>query len=188
MVTSILLLALVTVAAVTDVRRHKIYNATTYSGIVLALLLGAGQSLVGQRSTWGSWLGGPPFADRLGGLLLCGGVMLVCYVFFHIGGGDVKLIAMIGAFMGPAQGIEVMLWTFVLGGACALIVLVWKLGTWNLLRRFMQYVAAVLRLRSARSLGGSLQGAAATSLFLAPSALAAVVLVHFDLLDKWNLI
>ena len=32
---------------------------------------------------------------------------------FKVGGGDVKLIAMLGAFLGPEQGITAMLWTFV---------------------------------------------------------------------------
>ena len=33
----------------------------------------------------------------------------------QVGGGDVKLIAMLGAFLGPEQGITAMLWTFVCG-------------------------------------------------------------------------
>ncbi len=47
--------------------------------------------------------------------------MLVLFVFFRIGGGDVKLLAMLGAFLGLEQGIETLLWTFVLGGAVGLI-------------------------------------------------------------------
>ena len=36
--------------------------------------------------------------DCVGGLLTCGLLMVVCFVFFPgIGGGDVKLMAMIGA-------------------------------------------------------------------------------------------
>ena len=51
---------------------------------------------------------------------------------FRVGGGDVKLIAMLGAFLGLEKGIEAMLWTFVLGGCMALIVLVWRVGPWRL--------------------------------------------------------
>ena len=39
---------------------------------------------------------------------------------------------MLGAMLGPEKGIEAMLWTFVLGGCMALIVLIWRVGPWRL--------------------------------------------------------
>ena len=54
--------------------------------------------------------------------------MLLCFVAFKVGGGDVKLIAMLGAFLGPQQGITAMLWTFVLAACMGLIVLIWRVG------------------------------------------------------------
>ena len=47
--------------------------------------------------------------------------MLVCFVCFQIGGGEVKLIAMIGAFVGPEFGVQVLLWTLVLGALSAIV-------------------------------------------------------------------
>ena len=38
------------------------------------------------------------------GLAACGLVMLVCFVIFRVGGGDVKLIAMLGAFLDRSKG------------------------------------------------------------------------------------
>ena len=106
MLATILLLGLLTVAAVTDVRWHKIYNWTTYSGMLVAVLLYVGGSIlllqadvtVGQLKSWG-WI--TP-GDSLAGLLSLGFLVLVCFVIFsNIGGGDVKLMAMVGAFTGP---------------------------------------------------------------------------------------
>ena len=49
---------------------------------------------------------------------LCGAAMLVCYVLFAggVGGGDLKLIAMMGAWLGVYRGLEAMLWTMVIAG------------------------------------------------------------------------
>ena len=75
------------------------------------------------------WLGSPPLSDSVGGLLTCGVLMIVCFVVFPgIGGGDVKLMAMLGALMGTYDGLEALLWTFVLGACFSLIVLVWRVG------------------------------------------------------------
>ena len=55
--------------------------------------------------------------------------MIVCFVFFPgIGGGDVKLMAMVGALLGTYDGLEALLWTFVLAACFGLIVLVWRVG------------------------------------------------------------
>ena len=79
------------------------------------------------------------------GLTACGAIMILCFVLFQIGGGDVKLIAMSGAFLGPQLGIEALLWTFVIGGAAALIILIWKIGIFKLSRRVMHQLMCKLR-------------------------------------------
>ena len=58
MVATVLLLALVAVAAITDLLRHKIYNWTTYSGI----LAGLGPEC---RRAGGCW---PPACDERRGM------------------------------------------------------------------------------------------------------------------------
>ena len=137
MIATVLLFALVTVATATDLARHKIYNWTTYPGILAALTLNAVGAIVGGPGDSSAaldklvgWIG---LGESLTGFLVCGFVMLVCFVFFRVGGGDVKLMAMLGAFLGVQRGIESLLWTFVLGGAMGLIVLVWRVGLWTLL-------------------------------------------------------
>lgn len=172
------LLALMVVASVTDLARHKIYNWTTYPGILLALALNAAVPKLASQSHWGDW-GYIGLHDSLLGFLLCGFLMLVCFVFFRVGGGDVKLLAMLGAFMGPQQGIEAVLWTFVLGGGMALIVLIWRVGPWRLAVRAVRQLLWAFRVRGWPGLTAEEKAQLQPPLFLAPSALAAVLIVHY---------
>ncbi len=162
----------------------KIYNWTTYPGILLALAAsGGGAAAVAagvnpQRLAALGWI--TPNQSALG-LAVCGLAMLVCFVLFRIGGGDVKLIAMLGAIMGPEQGITAMLWTFVLGGCVGLIVLVWRVGALTLVARVFRQVFWAVRLRVWNPLTADERAQLQPPLFLAPCALAAVVIVRFDL-------
>ena len=194
MLVTVLLLGLLAVATATDVWRQKIYNWTTYGGILAAFAINAvGGALVawagadlGMLQRWLGCVGLPDggfgfLVESFLGFLICGFVLLVCFVFFKIGGGDVKLIAMLGAFLGPEKGIEAMLWTFVLGGCVGLIVLIWRVGPWRLLVRALRQVLWTLRLRSWAPLSEEERAELQTRLFLAPSAVAAVVIVRFSL-------
>ncbi len=100
----IVLVLLLLVATVTDVKRQMIYNWNTYPGLLLGF---------GLR--W--WAGGAAgLEDAFKGCAICGGLMLVCFVLFGLGGGDLKLMAMMGTFLGFERGVEALLWTLVLGG------------------------------------------------------------------------
>lgn len=187
MLVTILLLGLVLTATVTDVARHKIYNWTTYTGILAALFISVAGALliVGGCSDEG-WLrrvvGWISLSESLLGLAACGLLMLVCFVLFRIGGGDVKLLAMLGAFMGPEQGITTMLWTFVLGGCVGLIVLIWRVGPLRLGLGVCRQLLRMLRLGQWEPLTDDQRAQFQPPLFLAPCALAAVIIVRFDLL------
>lgn len=188
MLVTVLLLGLLAIATATDVWRQKIYNWITYGGILAALAINAaGEAMI-------RWGGADPemLRHRLGyiglgesffGFLICGFVLLVCFVFFKVGGGDVKLIAMLGAFLGPEKGIEAMLWTFVLGGCVGLIVLIWRVGPWRLAVRALRQVLWTLRLRSWAALSEDERAELQTRLFLAPSAVVATIIVAFHV-DK----
>ena len=134
MLAIVLLLAFMSIAAVTDLLWNKIYNWNTYGGIAAALALAP-------------WYGRSTLADSVTGLLTCGLLMVVCFVVFPgIGGGDVKLMAMLGAWLGWEKGIEALLWTFVLAAAFALIGLIWKIGPLTALGRAGRLIASKLRL------------------------------------------
>lgn len=120
---TLVLVGLLLVSTFTDIRHRKIYNWTTYPGMIVALLISGiatwmRADVINGPQTQADTLGILTWPDSLFGLLACGAMMIVCYVFFPggVGGGDVKLIAMIGAYLGVMSGLEAMLWTFVLGG------------------------------------------------------------------------
>jgi prepilin peptidase CpaA len=190
MLATVLLLGLLLVATVTDLLRHRIYNWTTYAGILAALCLNAagaavlaGTDLEQPQLEWYVGYVGP--AESLVGLAACGFLMLLCYVMLKIGGGDVKLMAMVGAFLGPQDGIEAMLWTFVLGMCLALIVLIWRLGPLSLAVRAFRQIVCTLRLGRFSPLSPDERRELQSPLFLAPCALAAVLLVR---LPQWGLV
>lgn len=169
MFTAALLLVLVLISAVTDLKYHKIYNWTTYPGIAAGLLVHAlGWDEVGLE-------------EGLKGLAACGVIMLVCFVLFGIGGGDVKLIAMIGAFLGLEQGLEAMLWTFVVGGAAGLAALIWRVGFLSLVKKVARHLLWMLRLAHWLPLSESERNLLQPPLYLAPSAVVAVLIVTFHI-------
>ena len=185
MVVTALLFGLLLLATYTDVRWRKIYNWTTYPGILLAIALSLMCSLLVRSAAPDSadvW-GVVPLSESLLGLLACGGAMLVCYVFFPggVGGGDVKLLAMVGAFLGVMVGLEVMLWTFILAACAALIVLVWRYGLLTLIARSAQFAFYKLRLGRAFQLSDKERQPMKTELFLSPSAMAAFWIVRLEL-------
>jgi prepilin peptidase CpaA len=192
MISTACLLVPLLVAVCTDVRSHTIYNWNVYSGILFALAMSLVVTLAGRDTTQGSasdvfWIGAPHIGSAIFGLLTCGSIMLVCYVFFPggLGGGDVKLLAMIGAFVGPGQGFEVMLWTFVLGGCFGLAILVWQVGFFRLIARFVRRVKSVVTARSWLPLTDEEREPLQVSLFLSPAALISVVIVRFGLVGHY---
>lgn len=107
-----LLLALT--GAVIDLRQHRIPNWLTYPGIV------AGLALRGALFGWKGLLA------ALAGCLLAGGIMFLFYAVRAMGAGDVKIMAAIGAFVGPHEVIGVLLATAICGGVLAIAYAVYR--------------------------------------------------------------
>ena len=105
------LVGLVGGAAWWDFTTHRIPNWLTVSGLAVALLL---RALVGFGS----------LAVGLEGLGLALAVSLALYALRAIGGGDVKLLAAVGAFFGFPRAISALALMAVLGGAFALLSMV----------------------------------------------------------------
>ncbi|HEY2415873.1 MAG TPA: A24 family peptidase [Pirellulaceae bacterium] len=151
MLATALLIGLVLTAAITDATRHRIYNWTTYPGIIAGLALAVIGALWQQLSPesaaeWQSVVGWLTLADSLLGFAACGALMTVCFVLFGAGGGDVKLLAMIGSLAGVEKGLEVILWTFVFAGCVGVAVLMWKIGALRLVQRAGQMMLSAVSL------------------------------------------
>jgi prepilin peptidase CpaA len=101
-----LLFALLGAAVWTDVRTRRIPNAIVMPGAVAALLL---------HAACGTGVG-----QGLGGLALGLAFLLPMYALRLMGAGDVKLLAMVGAFVGAGQILTVGLVTLAAGGVLAL--------------------------------------------------------------------
>lgn len=102
-----LLVALLAAAVYTDLREHRIPNALTIPGAILALLL--------------AHLPGGSVAGALGGLAVGLVVALPLYWLRAMGAGDVKLMGMVGAFLGTGDMAGAALVIFVTGGALGVL-------------------------------------------------------------------
>ena len=170
---TVVLLLFVCVAAITDGTRHKIYNWTTYPGILAGIASGA---------ITGGWDGAE---SAIGGFLVCGLIMLVCFVFFpDMGGGDVKLIAMMGAGLGIHDGILAMLWTFVLGFVGGLAYLVWQEGAIRLMYRLLSLLREAAAMRGRVQPTENPESPLNRWLFLGPAALVSVIIVTWPEIES----
>jgi Flp pilus assembly protein protease CpaA len=179
MLSTALLVMLVIVVAVTDATQRTIYNWTTYPGILAGLGLAVIGAAVGWASPesaerWQPLIGWLPLSDALAGFLICGGLMVICFVFFPVGGGDVKLLTMIGSLAGLEMGLKVLLWTLIFGGCVGLTVLIWRIGAVTLVKRTGQLLVGVLTLGTVLSPPPEEQEKLKSPIFLGPCAAAAL--------------
>lgn len=114
------LMGLLLVIALQDIRSHRIPNKWVLAGVVVGLALngllppGLGFNRVNA--------GGLGWLVALQGLALGLAVLLPLYWLRTMGAGDVKLMAMVGAFVGPIDILGVLLATFIAGGIMALVL------------------------------------------------------------------
>lgn len=110
------------VAAVWDLRTGLIPNRLLFAGAAGGLLL----SLVVAALS-----GDAPSLLRVAGLALAGALLvalvpLLLYRAGGLGGGDVKLLALVGALLGPSLGLEAELYAFSLTLLYAPARLIWE--------------------------------------------------------------
>jgi prepilin peptidase CpaA len=109
-----LLLSLLSVAVMFDVRSHRIPNWL----VVIGLVVGIGyHGLMPQGA-------GVGYALQGAGIGL--GLFLPLYLLRAMGAGDVKLMGMVGAFLGPSSVLAAILATLIVGGILAIGVALWK--------------------------------------------------------------
>ena len=103
------------VAVYTDLRWHKIFNALTAPVALLGLVLFA------LRGGWQGLLLG------LAGLVMGVAVWFITNLLGRIlGAGDSKLLAAIGALLGPQFLLHAFIGTALIGGVLAILVALWR--------------------------------------------------------------
>jgi len=99
------------IATITDIIKRKVYNWLTFPA--LGLGLGINVALQGLS---GLWFG-------VAGLLIGGLIFFPAFLWGGMGAGDIKLIAVVGAFTGWLFVLNVALYTAVIGGLIAVSLL-----------------------------------------------------------------
>lgn len=115
--------------AIFDIRSARIPNLLTYSAMSSALVLRF------------AFLGGRGLLDGCLGLLIGGGTFFLLFVIHAMGGGDVKLMAAVGAWVGLRDVGHALLASALCGGVMAI-------GYMIVLRRFrstLTNVASLIR-------------------------------------------
>ncbi|NLN06634.1 MAG: peptidase A24 [Firmicutes bacterium] len=105
----VLLFVFVLICLYTDLKTRKIYNKTVLAGFLAAWLfhLVTRGVLAGTKFTFCGFFTGAA-------------LLLVPYLLGGMGAGDVKMLGMIGAFVGSEQVVQIMLAAALAGGVMAL--------------------------------------------------------------------
>ncbi len=127
---------IVLAAAATDIRSRKIPNWLTLSGVVAGLVL---------HGTTGGFLG---LKTSFAGMLLGFGSYLALYSLRAMGAGDVKLMAAVGAIVGPEGWMSVFIATAIAGGVLAIILMVRKGRVKETLRNVLFIVLELTHFRA----------------------------------------
>jgi len=110
------LIVLLVAAAIIDWRTYRIPNWLTVGGMAFGLLYNT-------FFTTAFWHAG--LLSALAGLGVGLVVLLPLYALRVMGAGDVKLMAMVGAFLGVGGTLTAVLFTFIAGGIAALAFALW---------------------------------------------------------------
>lgn len=117
------LATLLSIGVWNDVRARRIPNRLvcfgTLTGVALNTFLPAGVGFFTEP------LGGLGFLPSLGGACVGLATLLPMYALGAMGAGDVKLMAMVGAFLGPEAILGAALLSLLAGGVLALAVALW---------------------------------------------------------------
>jgi prepilin peptidase CpaA len=107
----ILLLVTLSISVYTDLKSRKIYNKVLYPVLVVALI---------TQLLLGGWHG---LTFSLAGFGVGLGILLIPFFLGGIGAGDVKLLALVGAFKGWLFVLYTGIYMALIGGLIAIVLL-----------------------------------------------------------------
>lgn len=125
MLLNIILLFILTISFITDLKSRRILNILTFPTMMIGL----------TYHTINAGLDGLIFSGI--GLLLGLGLLFIPYLMDGMGAGDVKLLAAIGALKGAAFVLGAFLFTAIIGGLIATIILITKKELLTTIKRLL---------------------------------------------------
>jgi prepilin peptidase CpaA len=117
------------VGAFIDVRSARLPNRLTYSALIIALM--ARTALLG-------WAG---LKSGAIGILIAGGFFCVLFVLGAMGGGDMKMMAAVGAWVGSSHILTVLIAIGLAGGLLALVFMIFAENTIQTVRNTVRLMA-----------------------------------------------
>ena len=102
------------IAAITDLTTSKVYNVLTIPMVIAGLI---------YHSLTGGLIG---LAGSFLGLIIGFGLVMLPFLMGGMGGGDVKLLAGIGAWVGVPAIFYVFIAAGLMAGVCAIVMLLWQ--------------------------------------------------------------
>ena len=121
---NIILIFVLVACFITDVWKRKIFNSVTLPAVLCGFI---------YNSAIFNWEG---FLFSGQGFLVGLGFLIIPYLLGGMGAGDVKLMAAIGALMGTSFVFYSFIYTALIGGAIALVLIFKQKGIWMTLKNF----------------------------------------------------
>ena len=113
---TVLLAAILLGAVVVDLRSRRVPNTLVLAGIAVAFVSHASSIALGRPP-----LAGPAWWAPLAGMAAGFAMLLPLYLLRATGAGDVKLMAMVGAFIGAPTVLTATLYTLLAGGVLSMM-------------------------------------------------------------------
>ncbi|NMF89428.1 A24 family peptidase [Aromatoleum petrolei] len=137
------LLGVLAIAVITDLRAGKVHNFSIVVGLGAAFAFnGVAPRGAGIFDPSG---GAIELVTAFAGIAVGFAALFPLYALRAMGAGDVKLMMMVGAFLGPLQTLGVVVLTFAAGGVLAIAMALWQRSFRQLILnlRFMLTTSAI---------------------------------------------
>lgn len=131
MLLDIILILALSICFITDLKERKIYNKVIFPSLLITVALQFAYS----------GLGGIKLS--LIGFIIGLSILLIPFLLGGMGAGDVKLLALIGAIKGSTFVLNTAIYMALLGGAIAILVIVFQRQTLNLIKMLFLWIISL---------------------------------------------